>query len=324
MHQAISRFIDQLLPREHPRPEIELLYRMMRDYPERGGKMLRGTLVLLSARAHGGRDEHALPLAAALELFQNWVLIHDDIEDDSEERRGRPALHREHGVPLAINAGDALHIYMWQTVLQAGVPGAAEEFLRTIHRTAEGQHVDLGWVEHGRWDLNEADYLEMVQLKTAHYTVVSPLRLGALAAGLEPDPRFLEAGLALGAAFQIRDDILNLTAEGSAYGKEVAGDLLEGKRTLMLLRWLESARADQRDFFLEVMSRPRSEKRLEEIERILRWLLASDAVRYADERARFEAARGLELLEAALESAPDREAVGQIMGTLRQLATRDH
>ncbi|WP_045234501.1 polyprenyl synthetase family protein, partial [Deinococcus pimensis] len=91
----IKRRIDELLPRHHDRPEVDLLYRMMRDYPERGGKGIRGELVLLAASAYGARDgsdawDRAAWLAATVELFQNWVLIHDDVEDDSEERRGRP------------------------------------------------------------------------------------------------------------------------------------------------------------------------------------------------------------------------------------------
>ncbi|NJK43646.1 MAG: polyprenyl synthetase family protein [Pleurocapsa sp. SU_196_0] len=237
---AIAAFVDDVLPKSHPIPEINHLYAMMRDYPARGGKMLRSRLLFASSLAHGGTFEAALPLAAALELFQNWVLIHDDIEDDSEERRGKPALHRLHGIPLAINAGDALHVYMWQVVHRCGVRGAFEEFLEMIHRTAEGQQIDLGWIENNRWDITEADYLELVRRKTAFYTVVTPFRLGALAAGLEPDGRFTAAGLDLGVAFQIRDDWLNLAGDRAVYGKEIGGDLMEGKRTLMLVHLLNT------------------------------------------------------------------------------------
>jgi geranylgeranyl diphosphate synthase type II len=301
---------------------------MLRDYPLRGGKGIRSELLLASARAHGAEPgtpayDGALWLAAALELFQNWVLIHDDIEDDSEERRGRPALHRLHGVPLAINAGDALHVCMWEAVRRADVPGAVEEFLHMIHRTAEGQHLDLSWVEHREWALHAADYVQMVELKTAHYTVISPLRLGALAAGAVPAAAFTEAGLALGTAFQIRDDVLNLAGDPLKYGKEIGGDLLEGKRTMIVLSWLEGAPAEQRHVFLEQMRRNRPDKDPAAIAQIQAWLLASGEVARAQAYAHTQAARGLTLLEDAFRDATDPQAARELLAVIRDLATRD-
>jgi geranylgeranyl diphosphate synthase, type II len=320
--RAISSFTDALLPRDHPIREIALLYRMMRDYPGRQGKMIRSKLLVASCLAHGGTIQSALPLAAALELFQNWVLIHDDIEDDSDERRGLPALHRLHPVSLAINAGDALHVYMWQVVHGSGVPGAFEEFLEMIHRTAEGQHIDLGWVEANRWDVTEADYLELVRRKTARYTVVSPLKLGALAAGRTPDARFMAAGLDLGIAFQIRDDVLNLTGDFATYGKEIAGDLLEGKRTLMLVHLLEHADPVARARVIATLEQPRSEKTPEGIEFILERMRSLGSIAHAQTVAERHAARGLGLLEAALEGLPGREAAREIVQTARSLTSR--
>ena len=338
MRPDLTARIRQLLPAHHPRPEIELLYRMMLDYPERGGKGIRSELLLLSARAHGVREgavilkgvpghssagwEAAMWLATTLELFQNWVLIHDDIADDSEERRGLPALHRQYGVPLALNAGDALHAYMWGALQKADVPAAYAEILSMIHRTAEGQHLDLAWVQEGQWNLSSADYLDMVRLKTAYYTVVVPLRLGAMAAGREPDRRFEEAGTALGAAFQIRDDVLNLIGDPAAYGKEIGGDLLEGKRTLIVLRWLELATPPQKGTFLAEMSRPRPAKRPEVIAQLHAWLLESGAVAYAQGVADAQAERGLKLLALALSAAPDQEAARTILELAEGLAKR--
>lgn len=317
-----------LLPEGAGRPELQAFHAMLRDYPIRGGKGIRSELLLASARAYGVRpgtpqEEGALWLAAALELFQNWVLIHDDIEDDSEERRGRPALHRLHGVPLAINAGDALHVYMWEAALRAGVPGAPEEFLFMIHRTAEGQHLDLSWVEAREWTLREADYLEMVRLKTAYYTVVVPLRLGALAAGAVPEEAFTPAGLALGAAFQIRDDVLNLAGDGAKYGKEIGGDLLEGKRTLIVLHWLAHAPREHKQVFLEQMRRGRADKDAAAIADIHRWLLESGSVGYAQAYADEQARQGLALLDAALAAAPDQAAARDLLQQMRGLATRE-
>lgn len=327
MRADLLQNVRSLLPERHSRPEVGLLYAMMRDYPERSGKGVRSELLLLSAQAHGVRPgtpawEAALWLATTVELFQNWVLIHDDIADDSEERRGQPALHRQYGVPLALNAGDALHAYMWGALLRADVPGAYPEVLDMIHRTAEGQHVDLAWVQHGQWALSADDYLDMVRLKTAYYTVVVPLRLGAVAAGLTPDTRFEEAGIALGAAFQIRDDVLNLIGDAADYGKEIGGDLLEGKRTLIVLHWLESAPAEQRDLFLAEMAKARPDKHPEVIAQLLGWLLESGSVAYAQKVADTQAERGLALLREALQDAPDQGAVQTILTLAEGLAKR--
>ncbi|WP_027482434.1 polyprenyl synthetase family protein, partial [Deinococcus pimensis] len=233
------------------------------------------------------------------------------------------ALHREHGVPLAVNAGDALHAYMWAAVLRADTPGAFEETLRMIHRTAEGQHVDLAWVEHGRWDLTPDDYLEMVRLKTGWYTVVTPLRLGALATGVTPPHAFEAAGLDLGVAFQIRDDVLNLVGDAAAYGKEIAGDLLEGKRTLIALGWLGRATGEQRGVFLAEMAKSRADKDPDTIARLLGWMRESGAVEDAMRVAHDHAARGLSGLRAALADAPDPQAAGHLFGLMEQLATRE-
>lgn len=329
MRPELADLILSLLPQQAARPELGEYYAMLRDYPQRGGKGMRSELLLASAQAFGvgpesSRWASALWLAAAVELFQNWVLIHDDIEDDSEERRGRPALHRLHGVPLAINAGDGLHVYMWEAVLRATLPEAMPEVLAMVHHTAEGQHLDLTWVERGEWNLTEQDYLEMVQLKTAYYTVIYPLRLGALVAGQTPPAEFTAAGLALGAAFQIRDDVLNLVGERDHYGKEIAGDLLEGKRTLITLHWLQSASPERRQLFLEQMALPRPQKDPQAISQIHGWLLESGSTDYAQDFAAARAEEGLGLLARALAQAEgvQQAAATRLLASLEGLATR--
>lgn len=306
--------------------ELAQLYALARDYPERGGKQLRGLLVLLSAAAHGGDWRAALPVAAALELFQSWVLIHDDIEDDSEERRGRPALHKLTGIPIAINVGDLLHVHMWQ-VLNTGVAGhpleraLQAEVERMIRRTAEGQHLDLSWVRGGRFEVSEADYLTMVTLKTAYYTVISPLRLGALCAGTQPDERFEAAGLELGAAFQIRDDVLNL-APGRGYGKEFAGDLYEAKRTLILVETFRRASAEERADLAARLGKPRAERREEDVRYALELIARCGALAYAQRVAEAKAEHGLERLREALAELPEQLIARELAGLLESLARR--
>lgn len=314
-------------PAEAPSPELARFRELQRDYPRRGGKGLRGRLVALSALAHGAPLDSARPAAAALELFQNWVLVHDDVEDDSETRRGRPALHRMAGAPVAINVGDAMHVAMWGLLISADLPhreAILSEFLAMIERTAEGQHLDLAWVAAHRFDVDEGDYLDMVRRKTATYTVVAPLRLGALLSGTPPDPRFVTAGETLGAAFQIRDDVLNLLPdEHGRYGKEFAGDLFEGKRTLVLARAFEVLEAADAERLRALLDRPRERKTDEEMREALALIERADAPRYAQRVAERMADDGLATLQEALRSAPGSDAAGEIVTLVRTLAQRD-
>jgi geranylgeranyl diphosphate synthase type II len=314
-------------PADAPGPELARFRELQRDYPRRGGKGIRGRLVALSALAHGATLDQAVPVAAALELFQNWVLVHDDVEDDSETRRGRPALHRLAGVPVAINVGDAMHVAMWRLLIEGHVvhrAGVLSEFLAMIERTAEGQHLDLAWVAAHRFDVDEDAYLDMVRRKTATYTVVSPLRLGALLAGRAPDARFGPAGETLGAAFQIRDDVLNLLPDDQGrYGKEFAGDLFEGKRTLVLARAFERLGAADADRLRTLLDRPRDLKTEAEMREALALIESADALRYAQAIAERMADEGLALLQRALHDAPVAAPAGEIVALVRTLAQRD-
>ncbi len=327
LHIELDAAIFRELPTSHARPELGQFYTLLRDYPERGGKRLRGLLLLLATAAHGAPWQRGLGVAAALELFQNWVLIHDDIEDDSEDRRGRPALHKQVGMPVALNVGDALHIYMWRTLLRQtwGLGAAGERLVETfeemISRTAEGQHLDLAWVAEGRFDVTETDYLAMVTLKSAYYTVVGPLVLGALCAGSEPDPKLTKAGLALGVAFQIRDDVLNLMSDVS-YGKEFAGDLFEGKRTLVLAHFFAHAAPTRQDEVRHFLKKPRNDKAPAEVERVLHLLREAGSPAYAQRIAEEKAAAGLNLLKTCLVSLPGQSAAETILNTLAEVAQR--
>jgi len=327
LQTALDTAIFCELPASHASPDLARFYTLLRDYPERGGKRLRGLVLLLSTAAHGAPWEHGLGVAAALELFQNWVLIHDDIEDDSEDRRGSPALHKQVGLPVALNVGDALHIYMWRTLLRSEWASWAQQqrvvaaFEEAITRTAEGQHLDLSWVAEGRFDISEHDYLEMVTLKSAYYTVVGPLTLGALCAGTDPDPALTDAGRDLGVAFQIRDDVLNLT-DGVSYGKEFAGDLFEGKRTLVLAHFFAHAAPTHRDEVQRLLAKPRSEKTHAEVTRVLSFVRKGGSLEYAQGVAEEKAAVGMAKLRKTLAHAPNQDAADAILALLGRVAQR--
>ena len=219
------------------------LYDPLDRFTASGGKRVRPVLCLLGAEAAGGTAESALACAVAVELFQSAALIHDDIADEGELRRGEPCLHRVEGTGLAINAGDLALTRVFEAILSDERLDAERtatvlaEVARMERHTLEGQALDLGWVRDGRWDVTPDDYLYMVRSKNAWYTVASPLRLGALAAGgpRETADGLERVGLPAGLAFQLQDDLLNLVGDAEAQGKDFRSDITEGKRTLAVV-----------------------------------------------------------------------------------------
>ncbi len=270
---AVDKLIlEDFLPKRSPIREIDLLYKMLRDYPARPAKGMRALMCVSACKAFGGKEEQVLTTAACIEIFQHWILIHDDIEDGSEMRRGSPALHKKYDWRLALNAGDALHALMWGALLRnqerlsdEKTIRVMEEFYTMVSKTTEGQHIELGWVVGGRWDLTEEDYFTMCTHKTSWYTVIGPLRLGGVIGGADNASLKLmvEAGKKLGVGFQIHDDILNLSGDQSKYGKEIGDDLLEGKRTLMLIRLLSLCSDAERARVASVFKLPRERRKKE-------------------------------------------------------------
>ncbi len=250
---AMTRtLLSDYLPESEPRRH---LYDLVADYPLRGGKMMRSSLCIATACAFGARPQDALDFAVSIELLHNALLIHDDIEDGSEQRRGQPTLHAAHGVALALNAGDMLALLGLRPLLDNydRLGGElAQKIMRETDRmataTAEGQALELGWRKDNPVDLDDADYLRMVLKKTCWLATIYPIRVGALigARGAIGAEDFVRFGFFLGATFQIQDDLLNLVGDRS-YGKERDGDLWEGKRTLMLIRLFRESPPAERD-----------------------------------------------------------------------------
>ncbi|WP_428265567.1 polyprenyl synthetase family protein [Haliangium sp.] len=281
------RALDAYLPAREPR---RYLYDVVADYPQRGGKMMRPSLCIATARAFGAATDDALHAAVAIELIHNAMLIHDDIEDESEERRGRPTLHELHGVPLALNAGDALTLLSLRPILDGRTrlgPRVAmrmlEETERMARESAEGQALELGWRRDNVLDLDDRDYLDLVLKKTCWLATIFPARVGALIAtrdGIDLDP-FIRLGFFLGAAFQIQDDVLNLVGDRARYGKEIAGDLREGKRTLVLIHLARHADDSERARLLDLLGRPRPQRTDADVEWMLGRMDAYGSIDYA-------------------------------------------
>jgi geranylgeranyl diphosphate synthase type II len=293
----------------------DYLYELVADYPGRGGKMLRPSLCLAMARALGASDDEAISSAAAIELLHNAILIHDDIEDASEQRRGRPTLHALHGVPLALNAGDMLSLLSWQPLKSniGRLPHTItldifEETERTAWECAEGQALELGWRRENRFDLTDADYLTMVCKKTCWLGMIHPARVGALIA-THSKSRFkalFRFGFLFGAAFQITDDLLNLQAE-AVYGKERDGDIWEGKRTLMLCHLYRVTSAEHKARIVSALSAARDERRPEEVRWIREQMDEAGSLEYARTIACTLGAAALREYDAVLGDVPDSD-----------------
>jgi geranylgeranyl diphosphate synthase, type II len=285
------RHLQRYLPEAEPRG---YLYDLLADYPRRGGKMLRSSLCIAMARATGGALEDALASAVAIELLHNALLVHDDIEDASDERRGTPTLHALHGVPLAINAGDAMGLLslrpLKDNIHRLGLGTGLrifEETERMAWESTEGQALELGWQRENRTDVSDEDYLRMVLQKTCWLGTIHPLRVGCLigARGRLPLDPLIRLGFFFGAAFQIQDDLLNLEP-GPRYGKEINGDLREGKRTLMITHTLRVANERDRNALVAFLREPRQARTQDAIAGVRAILERYDALDHARTVAR--------------------------------------
>ena len=302
------------------------------EYLERGGKGLRPALCLATCQAFGGEVEDAMPSAAAIELLHTAFLVHDDVEDDSDLRRREPTLHRQYGRALAINTGDGLAVLavgaLRDNESRLGRRLSARiwsEFNVMARQTVDGQALELGWQREGRMDLTADDYLDLIMKKTCWYTSVLPLRVGALIGtkGVVDVQPMLRFGFFLGAAFQIRDDILNLTGSTAVYGKEPLGDLREGKRTLMLAHLLAAADAADRERVVHYLALPPAQRSTEVISEVLAMMHGHGSVAFADEFARGIARSAAVAFEEAFGSTPDSPARRFVSDLIPFMVERD-
>lgn len=312
------------------------LYELIPEYPRRPGKGLRAALCLATCRALGGRLERALNSAVAVELFHNAFLVHDDVQDGSELRRGQPTLHTAHGLGIAVNVGNAMTLLaLGRLRANRGLLGAQlawrifEESEEMMRHSLEGQALELAWIRDNACDLDEDDYYRMCLKKTSWYTCIYPCRVGALIAAADSeqgpfDPARLDRfGWYLGAAFQIQDDLLNLEGDVAAYGKEISGDLLEGKRTLMLIHLLRAAAPAVREQVQRFLAKPRAERTAAEVRWLHGLLAGHGSLDFARAAARQLAAAALGEGLAALEEVPDSEDKRFLLETVLYVIARD-
>ncbi len=283
------------------------------------GKQVRPTLVLLMMEVAGGDWHQAIPAAIAVELLHNFSLIHDDIEDSSPFRRGRPTVWSIWGIPDAINAGDAMFVLAYKALLLVSEYGgvlpervvmAFDLFIRTTLALTRGQHQDMLFEREQRITVDE--YLDMVTGKSAALLAASA-GIGAVLAGVKAEERayYADFGRNLGIAFQIRDDILGIWGDPSVTGKSAATDIVSKKKSLPVLFALERS-----EELAEIYASAELAK--SDVEQAVVILNRVGAMQFAREQEEYYFRRALAALDAisGLDHALTlvRELVGSLVG----------
>lgn len=251
-----------------------------------GGKMLRPCLTLISTEAVGGKKESSLNSAAAIELIHTFSLIHDDIMDDDDVRRGMPAVHKVWGDPLAILSGDTLFSKAFQMVSQTNPEEVSYERINKALSTVadaclyicEGQASDMDFED--RYDVSEEEYLDMIFKKTGAL-IAAATKTGAIIGGANDEivDIMYDYGRLIGLAFQIQDDYLDLVSDEESLGKPIGSDIAKGKMTLIVVKALSEASDEDSETLLKILKDDNSSA--EDIELALQLFDKYDSIEYA-------------------------------------------
>jgi geranylgeranyl diphosphate synthase type II len=224
-----------------------------------------------------------LKTAAAIELNQHLLLVHDDVEDDSAQRRGYPTLHRKYNSNLAVNAGDGLFFMLWKVLCDnrghldsETTLDLMKEFRQMVYRTCVGQTAELWYIQSHKIHLSEEECYYIIDGKTSYYTIAAPMRLAMIMAVKDVGeretllfPQLDRLGCYLGRAFQLMDDHLDLTSDFNGLKKQRGNDIYEGKRTLLLSHLLSHCTATERREVLSIYEKGASEKKITDIDFVI-------------------------------------------------------
>jgi len=250
-----QRIESSLRASRHPRLADAMMHLI-----EGGGKRMRATLPWLVAKAVGDTHSGLLDIGAAIETVHNFTLVHDDIMDDDEVRRGRNAVHIEYDMPTAINAGDAMLAIAFERLVQAenldphDVAPLVNRIAWMVRRVSEGQQLDIEFED--RLNVSEEDYLEMIEGKTA-VMFLTCAEIGARVSGADDEVIQLMAqwGLAVGLCFQLMDDLIDVLSDSATLGKPAGSDVAQGKRTLMVIHALQQPDSEAKEILLKVLGK---------------------------------------------------------------------
>lgn len=221
-----------------------------------GGKRLRPLLVLMGYQLFDGKVENAVPSALAIEIFHNFTLLHDDIMDKAEKRRGQPTVHIKFSENAAILSGDAMSFLAYHFLLDSRTDKIRELlslFTATALEVCEGQQMDMDFET--KDDVTVSEYIEMIRLKTA-VLLGCALKSGALLGGASPESaaKIYDTGINLGIAFQLQDDLLDTFGDELTFGKKIGNDIVSNKKTFLLIEALETAVGKDKQSLLGWMS----------------------------------------------------------------------
>ncbi|MEF8832211.1 MAG: polyprenyl synthetase family protein [Candidatus Thermoplasmatota archaeon] len=282
--EVIDQRMDEIFGKKKDHP----LWEYMSYYPESGGKKLRPFLAMITAGGFGHSESKALPYGIALELVHNFTLVHDDIMDQDELRRGKPTLHQKIGDAHAINAGDGLFALSFNILSQTDVEGEKirtllEELSSSILKIAEGQEEDMHFEE--TFEIKEEDFIQMIEKKTA-YLFSAATRGGAIIADCENKEieKMGEFAKKMGVAFQIQDDYLDLVGDEDKIGKDVGSDIKEGKRTLMVIKALSELSERKKERLIEILQEENNAQ--EDIKEAMDLLREAGAIEYSKNLAK--------------------------------------
>ena len=226
--------------------EPDQLYAPIAYHMALGGKRIRPVLVLMACDALGGDAAGALDAALGIEMFHNFTLLHDDVMDNADVRRGKPTVHRRWSSNTAILSGDTMLTLATQFIARTSNSAVMDLFNKTAIEIYEGQQWDMDFEECN--DVTEEEYINMIRLKTS-VLLGCALKTGALLAeGAEVDCEALyEAGVNMGLAFQLQDDLLDVWGDPKTFGKEIGGDIMNNKKTFLLINAMQLAKGDDAD-----------------------------------------------------------------------------
>lgn len=261
MLEKINTYIKQLPLEKEPKG----LYEPIEYILSLGGKRIRPVLMMMAYELWNDDSETILPQAVALETFHNFTLLHDDVMDHADVRRGKPTVHKKWNENTAILSGDNMLVlaFKWMQQCPADrLPAVMETFTNTAIEIDEGQQMDVDFEE--RDNVREEEYIEMIRLKTS-VLLACAVKIGAIMAGApdEDIQNLYKFGEAIGLSFQLQDDFLDVYGNPEVFGKEIGGDIASNKKTYMLINALNKAEGDDKKAlqqWISAKSFDRSEK----------------------------------------------------------------
>src|SRR3989344_4415150 len=298
MNKDVERIIDEKyslidaeISRAFPKKGISNLYDAVWYHLDTGGKRIRPALAIITCEALGGDAKKILPFAAACEILHNWLLVHDDIEDQDRIRRNKETVWVKYGIAHGINVGDYMSHKVFELILNSKNYGLddktilklVEIIINTTVKTAEGQSMDINLRNSD--NPSEKMYMEMAKAKTAYYLTV-PMIGGAIIADADDRliQKIIEYGEKIGPAYQISDDILDLT-EGKGR-KEVGRDIKEGKKSILVIHCLSKCSNDEKKKLLSILNKDPAKTTKTDVDYVKRLFLKYGSIEYARKKAK--------------------------------------